>query len=48
MDDGNMLLPDMPVVFRLAQTLDAPEHVDYDYVMGISGAAVRLSWQQGC
>lgn len=47
MDDGSMLLPDMPVVYRLMQVLGSPSWVDYDYIMSISGAAVRLSWQQG-
>jgi hypothetical protein len=47
MDDGSMLLPDMPAVFRLMQALGAPAYVDYDYILSISGAAFRLSWQQG-
>ena len=47
MDDGSMLLPEIPVLLRLLQTLGAPEEVDYDYLMSISGSAVRLSWQQG-
>ena len=47
MDDGSMLLPDMPTVYRLMQVLGAPSWVNYDYIMSISDAAVRLSWQQG-
>lgn len=33
MDDGSMLLPEIPVLLRLLQTLGAPEEVDYDYLM---------------
>lgn len=47
MDDGSMLLPDIPVAFRLLQTMNAPNYMDYDYLLSISGAAVRLSWQPG-
>lgn len=47
MDDGSFLLPEIPAVFRAVQALGCPEWVDYDYVLSISGAAVRLSWQPG-
>lgn len=47
MDDGSMLLPDIPVAYRLLQTMNAPSYMDYDYLLSISGAAVRLNWQPG-
>lgn len=47
MDDGSFLMPEIPAVYRAIQALGCPAWVDYDYVLSLSGAAVRLSWQQG-
>jgi len=47
MDDGSFLLPEIPAVYRAVQALGCPAWVDYDYVLSVSGAAVRLTWQQG-
>lgn len=47
MDDGSFLMPEIPAVFRALQAMNAPEYVDYDYLLSISGMAVRLAWQQG-
>lgn len=47
MDDGSFLMPEIPAVFRAVQALGCPAWVDYDYVLSLSGAAVRLTWQQG-
>ncbi len=47
MDDGSFLMPEIPAVFRAMQAINAPESVDYDYLLSISGMALRLAWQQG-
>ena len=47
MEDGSFLMPEIPAVFRAMQALNAPEYVDYDYLLSVSGMAVRLAWQQG-
>ena len=47
MDDGSFLMPEIPAVFRAMQALNAPEQIDYDYLLSVSGMAVRLAWQQG-
>jgi len=47
MDDGSFLMPEIPAVFRALQALGAPEYVDYDYLLSLSGMAVRLAWQPG-
>lgn len=47
MDDGSFLMPEIPTIFRALQVLNAPEYIDYDYLLSISGMAVRLAWQQG-
>ena len=47
MEDGSFLMPEIPAVFRALQALHAPESVDYDYLLSISGMAVHLAWQQG-
>jgi hypothetical protein len=47
MDDGSFLMPEIPAVFRLLQAMNAPDYVDYDYLLSLSGMAVRLAWQQG-
>lgn len=46
-DEGNFLLPYAPAYLRLLQALDAPEYMDYNFVLCVSGAAVRVSWLQG-
>ena len=46
-DEGNFLLPYAPAYLRLIQTLDAPEYMDYNCVLCVSGAATRVSWLQG-
>jgi hypothetical protein len=45
--EGNFLLPYAPVYLRLLQSLNAPDYMDYWFVLAVSGAATRLSWQQG-
>ncbi len=45
--EGNFLLAYAPAFLRLLQSLGAPEYMDYNFVMAVSGAATRLSWQQG-
>ena len=45
--EGNFLLPYAPAYLRLLQSLGAPDYMDYDFVLCVSGAAVRVSWQQG-
>lgn len=47
MDDGSFLMPEIPAVLRAAQALHFPAYVDYDYLLSVSGMAVRLAWQQG-
>ncbi|MCL2463219.1 MAG: hypothetical protein FWF44_11180 [Defluviitaleaceae bacterium] len=47
MDDGSFLMPEIPAVFRVLQALCAPDYIDYDYLLSVSGMAVRLAWQQG-
>ena len=47
MEDGSFLMPEVPAVFRALQALGAPDYVDYDYLLSLSGIAVRLAWQQG-
>jgi len=47
MDDGSFLMLDISAIFRAMQALRAPEYVDYDYLLSVSGMAVRLAWQQG-
>jgi len=47
MDDGSFLLQEIPEVFRALQAMGAPEYIDYDYLLSISGMAVRLAWQPG-
>jgi len=47
MEDGSFLMPEIPALFRAVQGLGAPEAIDYDYLLSISGMAVRLAWQQG-
>jgi hypothetical protein len=46
-DEGNFLLPFAPAFLRLLQSLNAPNYMNYDFVMCVSGASTRLSWQQG-
>ena len=40
-------MPEIPAVLRAIQALNAPECMDYDYLLSVSGMAVRLAWQQG-
>ena len=47
MEDGSFLMPEIPAVFRAMQAMGAPEFIDYDYLLSISGMAVRLAWQPG-
>lgn len=47
MEDGSFLMPEIPAVFRAMQALKAPDYIDYDYLLSVSGMAVRLAWQQG-
>lgn len=47
MDDGSFLMPEIPAVFRTLQTAGAADFLDYDYLLSVSGMAVRLSWQPG-
>lgn len=47
MEDGSFLMPEIPAVYRAMQALNAPEYIDYDYLLSVSGMAVRLAWQQG-
>jgi len=47
MEDGSFLMPEIPALFRAVQALGAPEYIDYDYLLSVSGMAVRLAWQQG-
>ena len=47
MDDGAFLMPEIPAVFRALQALDAPAYMNYDYLLSLSGMAVRLAWQPG-
>ncbi len=47
MEDGSFLMPEIPAVYRAAQALNAPEAFDYDYLLSLSGMAVRLAWQPG-
>lgn len=43
MEDGSFLMPEVPAVFRALQALGAPDYVDYDYLLSLSGIAVRLA-----
>lgn len=45
--EGNFLLPFAPAYLRLLQALNAPAYMDYNFVLCVSGAAVRVSWLQG-
>ena len=46
--EGNLfLLPYAPAYLRLLQSLGAPEHMNYSFVMSVSGAATRLAWLPG-
>lgn len=47
MEDGSFLMPEIPAMLRAIQALNAPEYMDYDYLLSVSGMAVRLAWQQG-
>lgn len=47
MEDGSFLMPEVPAVLRALQAMGAPEWLDYDYAMSVSGAALRLTWQMG-
>lgn len=47
MEDGSFLMPEIPAVYRAVQALNAPDAFDYDYLLSISGMAVRLVWQPG-
>ncbi len=47
MEDGSFLMPEIPAVLRALQALKAPKYIDYDYLLSVSGMAVRLAWQQG-
>lgn len=47
MEDGSFLMPEIPAVLRALQAIHAPDEVDYDYLLSISGMAVRLAWQPG-
>ncbi len=47
MEDGSFLMPEIPAVYRALQALNSPTEFDYDYLMSISGMAVRLAWQPG-
>ncbi|MCL2507553.1 MAG: hypothetical protein FWF05_00105 [Oscillospiraceae bacterium] len=47
MEDGSFLMPEIPAAFRALQAMNAPEYMDYDYLLSVSGMAVRLAWQQG-
>ena len=47
MDDGSFLMPEIPAVFRAMQAMRMPEYIDYDYLLSLSGMAVRLAWQPG-
>ena len=46
-EEGNFLLPYAPVFLRLLESMNAPEYMDYSFVMSISGATTRLSWLEG-
>ena len=47
MDGDYYLLRDIPEVFRALQAMGAPEYIDYDYLLSVSGMAVKLAWQPG-
>ncbi len=47
MEDGSFLMPEIPAVLRAVQAMNAPVEFDYDYLLSVSGIAVRLAWQQG-
>jgi len=47
MEDGSFLMPEIPAVFRALQAMGAPEYVDYDCLLSLSGMAVRLAWLPG-
>lgn len=47
MEDGSFLMPEIPAVLRAAQAMNSPEYIDYDYLLSVSGMALRLAWQQG-
>ena len=47
MEDGSFLMPEIPALLRALQAMGAPAAFDYDYLLSLSGMAVRLVWQQG-
>ncbi len=47
MEDGSFLMPEIPAALRALQALGAPDYMDYDFLMSITGMAVRLAWQPG-
>jgi len=47
MDDGSFLTPEIPSVLRAVQAINAPDYMDYTYLLSVSGSALRLAWQQG-
>lgn len=47
MEDGSFLMPEIPAAYRALQAAGAPDFIDYDYLLSVSGMAVRLSWQPG-
>lgn len=40
-------MPEIPAALRALQALGAPDYMDYDFLMSITGMAVRLAWQPG-
>lgn len=47
MEDGSFLMPEVPAVYRAIQALQVPDYMDYDYLLSVSGMAVRLAWKPG-
>ena len=47
MEDGSFLMPEIPALLRALPAMGAPAAFDYDYLLSLSGMAVRLVWQQG-
>lgn len=43
MEDGSFLMPEIPAALRALQALGAPDYMDYDFLMSITGMAVALS-----
>ena len=46
-ENGAFLLPYAPAYLRLLQSLGAPGHMNYSFVMAVSGAATRVAWLPG-